>query len=202
MRKKPTNFLIKYFKLLKAAIIILMLVFSLQFVPAMAQSNQASVAIDGKQLFRVSDTNNETAEKRADYINRILKDAVESQKAPEIEVKEFDEYAKLFVDGKPITVTSNDVLSAENVNQQAYVWEKAIRERVNQAIEERSENFIPSTLILSSVLIVLTVALHFVLGKLWKILQRNVSPLVTSEDSSDQNQQQNSLNLLLKATIY
>ena len=169
MRKKPTNFLIKYFKLLKAAIIILMLVFSLQFVPAMAQSNQASVAIDGKQLFRVSDTNNETAEKRADYINRILKDAIESQKAPEIEVKEFDEYAKLFVDGKPITVTSNDVLSAENVNQQAYVWEKAIRERVNQAIEERSENFITSTLILSSDLIVLTVALHFVLGMVWEI---------------------------------
>ena len=202
MRKKPTNFLIKYFKLLKAAIIILMLVFSLQFVPAMAQSNQASVAIDGKQLFRVSDTKNETAVERADYINTILEDAVQSQKSPEIEIKEFDEYAKIFVNGKPITVTSNDVLSTENTNQQAKNWANSIRRRVNQAIKERGENFIRDTLILSSVLIVLTIGLHFVLGKLWQILQRYVSPLVTSEDSSDQNQQQNSLNLLLKSTLF
>ncbi|BAY86388.1 MscS mechanosensitive ion channel family protein [Calothrix parasitica NIES-267] len=180
-----------------------MLVFSLQFVPAMAQSNKfATVAIDGKQLFRVSDTNNETAKSRANYINTILKNSVESEKVPEIEVKEFDKYAKILVDGKPITVTSNDVLSAENPNQQAYVWADSIRQTVNQAIEERSEVFIRNTLILSSILIALTVALHFVLGKVWEILQRNVSPLVTSEDSSDQNQQQGSLNLLLKSTLF
>ena len=203
MRKKPKNFLIKYFQLLKAVIIILMLLFSLQLVPAMAQSrNFASVSIDGKQLFRVSNTDSKTAEKRAEYINGILKDAVKSQKVPEIEIKKFDDYAKIIVNDRPITVTINDVLSAENANQQAENWANSIRERVNQAIEERSENFIRNTLILSSVLIVLTVALHFVLGKLWKILQRNVSPLVTSEDSSDQNQQQNSLNLLLKATLF
>lgn len=180
-----------------------MLVFSLQLLPAMAQSSKfASVTIDNKQLFRVSDTKNETAQERADYINRILKDAVESQKVPEIEVKEFDEYAKIFVDGKPITVTINDVLSSENANQQAYAWARSIRERVNQAIEERSESFIRNTLILAAIIIALTIALHFVLGKVWGILQRNVSVLVTSEDSSDQNQQQNSLNILLKATLF
>ena len=160
MRKKPKNFLIKYFQLLKAVIIILMLVFSLQLVPAMAESrNFASVSIDGKQLFRVSDTNPEKAKERANYINGILKDAVKSQKVPEIEIKKFDDYAKIIVNDRPITVTINDVLSAENANQQAENWATSIRERVNQAIEERSENFIRNTLILSSVLIKATLFL-------------------------------------------
>lgn len=203
MKKKLKNLIYKYYKPLKAVIIILMLVFSLQSTQAMAQSNQfASVAIDGKQLFRVSDTDGKPAKKRAEYINQILKDAVESQKVPEIEVKEGEKYARIIVDGKSITVTTNDVVSAENANKQAYIWEDTIRETIKQAIEERSENFIRNTLVLSIILVVLTIALHFVLGKVWEILQRNVSPLVTSEDSSDQNQQQSSLNLLLKATLF
>ena len=50
-------------------------------------------------------------------------------------------------------------------------------------------------------LVVLTIALHWVLGKGWKILERNVSPLVTSVGTSDENQQQSSLNILLKSTL-
>ncbi|MEL7241078.1 MAG: mechanosensitive ion channel domain-containing protein [Cyanobacteria bacterium J06641_2] len=203
MKKKPKNFLIKYFKLLKVVLIILMLVFSLKLVPAMAQSSEfAAVTIKDKELFKVSNTNSKTAEKRAEYINQILKDAVESENAPEIEIKEFDKYAKIFVNGKPITVTTNDVTSNKNTNQQAYAWAEEIRKAVNQAIKEGRKDFIPRTLILSSFLIALTIALHFALGKIWQVFQYKVSPLVTSEDSSDQNQQQNSLNLLLKATLF
>ncbi len=196
----------KYFKPLKAVIIILMLVFSLQCTQAMAQSNQsnqsAPVAIDGKQLFRVRDTNSEKAKERAKNINRILKEAVESQKVPEIEVKKFDEYAKIFVDGKPIIVTQKDVPSGKNPDEQADDWGNKIRKTVKRAIEERTENFIRNTLIISILLVLLTIALHIVLGKVWKIFQRNVSPLVTSEDSSDQNQEQSSLNLLLRSTLF
>ncbi len=203
MKNPLKNFTFKYFKPVKAVIIILMLAFSLQFTHAVAQSNQfAPVAIDGNQLFRVSDTNGESAKKRAEYINQILKEAIESQKIPEIRVKEGEQYARIIVDGKPITVTKNDALSAENANKQAYIWADTIRQTINKAIEERSENFIRNTLILSSILLVLTIALHFVLGKVWEILQRNVSPLVTSEDSSDQNQQKNSLNILSKSTLF
>ena len=201
--KKKLKLTSKYFKPLKAVIIILMLVYSLQCTQAMEQSNQfAPVAIDGKPLFRVSDTNREKAKERAQYINRILKDAVESQKIPEIEVKEGDRDAIIIIDGRSITVTNNDVPSGESANKQAYLWADTIRKTINQAIQERSENFIRNTLILSIILVVLTIALHFVLGKVWEILQRNVSPLVTSEDSSDQNQQQSSLNLLLRSSLF
>jgi len=202
MKNKPKNFLIKYLKPIKAVIIVLMLVFSLQLSQVMAQNTFAPVAIDGKQLFRVSDTEGETAKKRAEYINQIIKDAVESQNVPEIKVKEGDIYARIIVGDKPITVTNKDVISAENANKQAYLWADTIRQTINKSIEERSENFIRDTLILSFILVALTTALHFVLEKVWEILQRNVSPLVTSEDSSDLNQQQNSLNLLLKATLF
>ena len=57
MKKKLKNLTYKYFKPVKAAIIILMLVFSLQFSHAMAQStNFAPVDIDGRQLFQVAST--------------------------------------------------------------------------------------------------------------------------------------------------
>ena len=64
MKNQRKNFTYKYFKPVKAAIIILMLVFSLQFSQAMAQSNQfAPVDIDGSQLFRVASTNDYTVNK-------------------------------------------------------------------------------------------------------------------------------------------
>ncbi|MEM6755263.1 MAG: mechanosensitive ion channel domain-containing protein, partial [Cyanobacteria bacterium P01_C01_bin.38] len=113
-----------------------------------------------------------------------------------------DNYATIIVDGKTITVTARDVTSGESANNQAYIWADTIRQTIAQAIEERSKDFIRNTLILSIILVVLTIALHFVLGKVWVILQRNVSPLVTSTGTSDENQQQNSLNLLLKATLF
>ncbi|MEM6754684.1 MAG: mechanosensitive ion channel protein MscS, partial [Cyanobacteria bacterium P01_C01_bin.38] len=117
--KKKLKLISKYFRPIKAVIIILMLIFSLQFSQAMAQSNQfATVAIDGKQLFRVSDTDGKPAKKRAEYINQILKDAVTSEKVPEIEVKEDDNYATIIVDGKTITVTARDVTSGESANNQ------------------------------------------------------------------------------------
>lgn len=203
MRNKPNLRDNKYFKLVKAAIVILVLVISLQSTQAMGQSNQsAPVAIDSKQLFRVSDTDGETAKKRAEYINQIIKDAVESQKVPEIKVKEGDNYAIIIVGDKPITVTNKDAIFPKNVNEQASTWADTIRKTINEGIKERSENFIPNTLIRSFIIVVLTIALHFVLGKVWEILQRNVSPLVTSEDSSDQNQQKNSLNILSKSTLF
>ncbi|MGB3656213.1 MAG: mechanosensitive ion channel domain-containing protein [Rivularia sp. (in: cyanobacteria)] len=204
MRNKPKLASYNYLKPIKAAIIILMLIFSLQFSHAMAQSNQfAPVDIDGRKLFQVASTNSDTAEERAVFINKILQEAVDSEKIPEIKVKKGDKIAEVLI-GKnsKFTVTEKDAVSAENPNIQAENWADIIRETVEKAREERSEEFINRTLILSLMLVVLTIALHFVLGKVWKILQRNVSPLVTSIGSADENQQQSSLNILLKATLF
>ncbi|MGB6295865.1 MAG: mechanosensitive ion channel domain-containing protein [Rivularia sp. (in: cyanobacteria)] len=203
MRNKPNLRDNKYFKLLKAAIVILVLVISLQFTQAMAQSNQsAAVDIDGSPVFRVASTEGTTAKERAQFINKILQEAVKSETVPQITVKKGERYARIFIGNDQFTVTDKDVVSADNPNLQAEEWAQKIRETVDKARKERSEEFINRTLILSLILVVLTIALHFVLGKVWKILQSNVSPLVTSEGSSDENQQQSSLNILLKATLF
>ena len=124
MKNKRKNLTSEYFKILKAVAIVVMLVLSLQIVPAMAQSNQfADVVIDGKPLFRVSSTNDKTARERAEYINGILKTVVESEKVPEIEVEEGNKYTQILIgDNSQITVTSGDVTSAENAKQQAEIW--------------------------------------------------------------------------------
>ncbi|MGB3639761.1 MAG: mechanosensitive ion channel domain-containing protein [Rivularia sp. (in: cyanobacteria)] len=204
MKNQRKNFTYKYFKPVKAAIIILMLVFSLQFSQAMAQSNQfAPVDIDGSQLFRVASTNDYTAQQRAKLINKILQEAVDSEQIPEVRVKKGKNNVTILIGEKQeFTVTNKDAVSAENPNVQAENWASIIREAVEKARAERSEEFINRTLILSLMLVVLTIALHFVLGKVWKILERNVSPLVTSVGTSDENQQQSSLNILLKATLF
>lgn len=193
----------KYFKLVKTAIIILMLVFSLQFIPTvMAQSNQlAPVDIDGSKLFLVAGTEGNPAKDRAEKINKILQEAVNSEKIPEVKVEKGNNYAKILIgENSQFTVTSKDAVP-EDPNKQAENWAQIIRETVKKAREERSEEFIQNTLILSFMLVVLTVALHWVLGRIWEILQRNVSPLVTAVGTSDENQQQSSLNILLKATL-
>ncbi|MEO0688449.1 MAG: mechanosensitive ion channel protein MscS, partial [Cyanobacteria bacterium J06649_11] len=210
MRSKPKKLLAKYLKPVKAVIIILMLAFSLYFTPALAQSNKsASVAIDGTPIFRVGTTEKISAKERAGKINQILQKVVESEKSPEdnIEIREQGQYAKIYFNGidgsNSFTVTDKDLLPEyTSTKEQAEEWKQLIKEKIQKARQERSEEFIRNTLALSSILIILTIALHFILGKVWEILQRNVSPLLTSEDSSDQNQQQKSLNILLKATLF
>jgi small-conductance mechanosensitive channel len=204
MRNKLKLGSFKYLKLLKAAIIILMLVFSLQFAPAMAQSNEfAPVDIDGRQLFQVASTNDKTAKERAEYINTILQAVIEYENIPEIKVKKGDKIAEVLIgENAQFTVTEKDAVSAENPNEKAEEWAKIIREKIQQAREERSAEFINQTLILSLIIVVLTIALHWVLGRVWERLQRNVSPLVTSENTPDQDQQKNSLNILLKTTLF
>lgn len=204
MRNKPKLRGYKYLKLVKAAIIILMLVFSLQIVPVMAQSNNfAPVDIDGSKLFLVAGTEGNSAKDRAERINQMLQEAVSSEKIPEVKVEKGDKYAKILIgDISQFTVTKNDLASAvDNPNEQAEKWADLIRQTIKKARKERSEEFIQNTLILSFILVVLTAALHWVLGRVWEILQRNVSPLVTAVGTSDENQQQSSLNILLKATL-
>jgi len=203
MRNKPKNLIYKYFKLLKVAAIVLMLVFSLQLEGVMAQTRFAPVAIDGRRIFRVSNTKDRPAKERAEYINGILKTVVELEKVPNIKVEKGENIAQIKIDEiAQFTVTKNDVEPGENPNEKAEIWAKEIIQRINQARKERSTEFIRNTLIVSFLLILLTIAVHWVLGKVRRILQGYVSSLVTSENSSDQNQQQNSLNLLLKASLF
>ncbi|MBV6624946.1 MAG: mechanosensitive ion channel [Rivularia sp. (in: Bacteria)] len=203
MKKKPKRNYLNYLQPVTAIIIILMLVFSLQLLPAVAQSNQfAPVAIDGRQIFRVSNTIDKKARERAEIINNILQNAVNSEQIPEIKVEKGDNIAKIRIgDHQHFTITSKDVVAGANPNEQAEKWADDIRLKINQARQERSEEFIRNTLFLSAMLVVLTAALHWVLGRVWNILQRNIAPLITSEDSSDLNQQQSTLNILSKATL-
>ncbi|MEO1561530.1 MAG: mechanosensitive ion channel protein MscS, partial [Cyanobacteria bacterium J06632_19] len=204
MRNKPKLSNLKYFKPVTVIIIILMLVFGLQFLPAVAQSNQsATVDIDGIPIFRVHNTVDKQAKDRADTINNILENAVNAETIPEIKVEKGDNFAKILVgDNQQFTITSKDVDSEANPNEQAKKWADKIREKINRARQERSEEFIRKTLAASFMLVVLTAALHWVLGRVWITFERNISPLITSEDSSDQNQLQSSLNILLKATLF
>ncbi|AFY52701.1 small-conductance mechanosensitive channel [Rivularia sp. PCC 7116] len=204
MRNKPKLSNLKYFKPVTVIIIILMLVLGLQLSPAVAQSNQsAPVAIDGIKIFEVNNTIDKKAKDRAYIINNILQDAVNSKNIPEIKVEKGDNIAKILVgDNQQFTITSKDVVSGESPNEQAKKWADDIREKINRARKERSEEFISRTLIASFMIVALTAALHWVLGRVWSIFERNVSPLIHSEESSEQNQQQSSLNILLKATLF
>ncbi|MEB3219905.1 MAG: mechanosensitive ion channel domain-containing protein [Nostocales cyanobacterium 94392] len=175
----------------------------MQIVPAIAQSNQfAFVDIDGRQVFQVSSTKEKSAKQRAEIINNILQEAVRAENVPEIKVKKGNNIAEIQIgENAQFTVIANDVVSGKNPNEQADIWVDKIKEKISIARQERSTEFIRNTLILSLMLVVLTIALHWILGKVWDILHHQISPLVTSENAPDQNQQQKSLNILLKATL-
>ncbi len=70
-------------KFLQKVGVTLVLLLTLLLAPAIAQSSkEASVVLDGRQIFQVSGSEQFPAQGRADWINSQLQAVVESQKPP------------------------------------------------------------------------------------------------------------------------
>ncbi|WP_026734513.1 mechanosensitive ion channel family protein [Fischerella sp. PCC 9605] len=203
MRKNYQFPLTRYFQLMRMSIIVLVFVMSLLLVPAQAQSTKnAPVAIDGRLVFRVSNTERLSAPERANFISSQLQAIVKSQEAPDIKIERRNESPIIFINGRYLlTVTQSDIVAASNPEEQAGMWAEDIRNAIQKAQNERSTQFIRNTSILSVVIVLMAVGINRVLGILWQLTQYRVSQLLVSADSSGDNQIQNTSRLLFKATL-
>lgn len=193
--------------------LIMALWLALLSMPTWANSEQmAPVVLDGRQIFQVSSSEPFSAQERADWINSQLRAVVESQKPPEVEVKQRNQSPILRINEHYLlTVTQQDVVLGNTPEEQAQIWIGQIRQAVNQAYQERSSQFLWQTSMLVVGIVLLAIALHWGLGRMWRFLLRKAPHLLGLEKSDrklEENQSQplkiclNLILLLARTTLW
>ncbi len=189
-------------KFLQKVGVTLVLLLTLLLAPAIAQSSkEASVVLDGRQIFQVSDSEELPAQRRANLINSQLQAVVESQKPPELKIEERNQSPVILLNDRYLlTVTDRDAAFGSTPHEQAKIWAEGIEQAVQQARKERSIQFLWRTSLLVAAAVVLALVLHWGLGYLWQRFRRRVPQLLASDHSSDQSSSR-ALNLFLDLTL-
>ncbi|MGD1854419.1 MAG: mechanosensitive ion channel family protein [Leptolyngbyaceae cyanobacterium] len=147
----------------------------------------AWIEVDGQRLFQVAGTQDLTAKQRAQAINAELIDLMQSSDRIRVRVNAFG-YTPIIYNSagssrQLLSVTANDLRALETevnvtedtLQQQAEAWAIDIEDWLKQARVERTEDYLLQATIVSLVVLLGTLGLHYLLGYLWR---RYISPLL------------------------
>ncbi len=111
--------------------------------PSLLQKD-ASIIIEGRQIFTIKKADGLSAESRANQINSLLEAAVESAKPPKVElINDAESFAIYLNQEKLLTVTKNDTISEkETVVERAIIWRDKIEESILKAQLERTPEYL------------------------------------------------------------
>jgi potassium-dependent mechanosensitive channel len=111
--------------------------------PNSDSAKEIPVVIDGRELFDVGQTDNATAEDRAEIIENRLQIAINLQQPPEITVRQEGRLAVLYVNGEYLfTVTSEDTINEEQPLERANYLQRIISQAVERGQKERSISYL------------------------------------------------------------
>ena len=198
------------FRFVGIAIVGFLLSLCLVSNPVWALFNEsAPVAVDGRTLFQLKAGSKESAKKRVEPVNQQLKEIVQSEEKPSVEIRIDNQSPTLWINDKYLfTVTEDDIVLPNRPEGQAELWKDEITEAIIDARNERSVGFLRTYSIVSVVIVVLGVVCHKLLGILWKIIRTRVTPLLASHESSeeddsseDNKQERKTFDFLLKITL-
>ncbi|MGF1493790.1 MAG: mechanosensitive ion channel family protein [Microcoleaceae cyanobacterium] len=178
-----------------------------------AKQGTASVSLDGQTIFKVSDSEEFDARQRADLINDKLLKVVQQQDSISVNIQQGNVLPTIWLgDDYLMTVTERDAQldrSAINrtVDEQARRWAFSLQAAIDQAIEQRSSDFIRMALLRSIAVFLGAVALHRLLKRFWcSSLKSFVEKLWSGSKPSDQDSlpkdKRNSIDLLLGLTLF
>lgn len=151
---------------------LLTLLLTLNPFPSVAQTSptnyndKAPIVLDGRVLLQVRSLNNNyTAENRANRINDILAQAVQSAQPVSVEVKQTEDQTTLIIPSLPesdhlLTITDKDVLPELTALQQARIWQRILERAFVQAQFERSPSYIRQALGFALGAILVAIAIH------------------------------------------
>ncbi len=113
------------------------------FEPSSDTASKLPVVIDGREIFEISDTNENTAEERVKAIESKLQRILNSEQVPKLSIKQKGNLAVLQVnDGYLFTVTLKDTIGDETSLQRAIYLKRPIAEAIEQAQKERTGNYL------------------------------------------------------------
>ncbi|OKH34327.1 mechanosensitive ion channel protein MscS [Calothrix sp. HK-06] len=171
-------------------------------MPVQAQSlPNFPITLDGRQLFKVSDTGKVSAENRATDANLILKQAVRSREPVKIEIIENNQLPVIRVQGRHLlTVTSQDIPTGRTREEQAKIWAQIITEAIQQGQQERKASYITQAILLGFLSILSGLFIHKLLGWVWRYWLRRLVPRAANDPET--GAQPKGIELLLYLTLF
>lgn len=192
--------LVRFLQTLGIAIALVLL---LSLAPAIAQGpSKASVVLDGRQVFQVSQAKELTAQERADWINSQLRQAVQSDAPARVRVEQRNQLPTLLVNDRYLlTVTERDTLINTTPTEQAQLWSEQLQSALEEAQTERSFRFIRRALVLTAGVLSVAIVLNLLLGSIWRhYLRQGLERLLPSVEPISTSQPK-SLDLFLSLTL-
>ncbi|MEQ9001159.1 MAG: mechanosensitive ion channel [Coleofasciculus sp. B1-GNL1-01] len=152
----------------------------LAVLPSLAQNNfnqtnssqtnsTAPIMLDGRKIFEVTPSEQYSAQERAEYVNQVLQELVETAETPiSVELTSKEKIPVIEIDGKHlVSVTSDDTPEGRSPQEQAEFWRKKLQTVIQKAQYERTPIYLIQATLLSMGCILLAIALSWLLGKLW-----------------------------------
>jgi small-conductance mechanosensitive channel len=186
----------------KAIALMLILGLFLTLMPVQAQVRPTSaITLDGRQLFKVSEAGQISAENRAVDANLILTEAVRSTARAKIEIVESNQLPVIRVNGRHLlTVTSEDTPTGRTKQEQAQIWAQHITDAISQGQEERKLSYIWRGILLAVLSVFVAIALHKILGLIWRYWLRQLVPKAANDP--DTGAQPKGIELFLQLTLF
>ncbi|MEM9977117.1 MAG: mechanosensitive ion channel domain-containing protein [Cyanobacteria bacterium P01_D01_bin.2] len=154
----------------------------------------ATVVVDDHSLFEVAGTPDLTARQRAQAINTDLAELADSSE-PLAVIVDGSGYTPIIYNGfgqvtrrQLLSVTANDLraeqpevnVQKETLERQAREWAGLIEQRLTQARLERSGDYMLRAIIISCVVLLGALTLHYLLGYLWRRYILALLPVTTA----------------------
>ncbi|MEA5537878.1 mechanosensitive ion channel domain-containing protein [Limnoraphis robusta Tam1] len=169
------------------------------------KQNTAPVTLDGRRLFKVSYSEDFTAQERAEIINSKLQSATSPQEPINIEIRPSNESPTIWLNNRYLlTVTGRDSQAGNTQQEQAEIWRIELQNSLAQAQKERSMKFLQVAFIRSLFILVFAIFCHWVLGRFWQSTLRIFLLRFIPEKPSDGDEtprHQRSLDLFLSLTL-
>jgi potassium efflux system protein len=188
------------FRSIQIGILVLVsILFSAIFVHAQGTLDRAAVTVDSRRIFQITSSAQLKASERTDWINNQLQAAVESKQPPQVKLELRNEAPTIIVNDRYLlTVTQNDTIDSQTPTEQATIWINQLQAAIVQAQQERRPEVIKQLVLLAVGVIFIAIALHWLLGKIWKRIKRRVHRLPATGTEGELE----SINVLLKLTLF
>ncbi len=176
---------------------------NLQLFSSASDKPKASVVIDGRKIFAVSEIQGLSAAARAEEIqNQIAKaiaKSLQSQKKAQVRVEEGN---TIYANGvRILNLTSADNIEDRSLKDTALVWKENIKEAIDEAVEARSIQSLRQKTIVAGIIIFLTILGNRLLGELQKYPLRKAIQRIVPRFSNNIDSQPSNLTTLFRLKV-
>jgi len=172
-------------------------------VPVLEKAGEkADVVVDGRPIFQVETSGDYSAQQRAENANTLLATLSKSSQRTRVKVVEHNHQPILLANEQYLmTVTAPDTTVGMTPAEQAQAWATQVERSLHSSKLERSPNHMRDMKLVSSLTLLMAIALHISLGYLWRRSAQYTTVSAFSE--TEQNNQKNAVtqNFQLSASL-